>query len=98
MPELGFEQLSTSERAALLEGMATGRTTLPPRTVQIDWTDRCNVDCFFCSQVEMRRNQGELPLDVLERCFTEMDDLGVATLNLSGGGDPLFHREIASVL
>jgi MoaA/NifB/PqqE/SkfB family radical SAM enzyme len=98
MPELGFEQMSSSEKEALLEGMATGATTLAPRTVQIDWTDRCNVDCFFCSQVDMRRNEGELSLDVLERCFAEMDDLGVKTLNLSGGGDPLFHREIASVL
>jgi len=98
MPELGWETFSPDEKAALLHGMASGETTLPPRTLQIDWTDRCNIDCFFCSQATMRRAGGELPVQVLEKCFAEMDLLGVRTLNVSGGGDPLFHRHILSVL
>src|SRR5579859_3254873 len=69
-----------------------------PRTVQIDWTDRCNIDCFFCSQREMRKAGGELELAVLRRCFAEMESFGARTLNVAGGGDPLFHREIAAVL
>lgn len=98
MPELGWETFSTREKSALLEGMASGRTTLLPRTVQIDWTDRCNIDCFFCSQAEMRRGGGELPIEVLERCFAEMDTIGARTLNVAGGGDPLFHRQIVPIL
>lgn len=64
----------------------------------MDWTDRCNVDCFFCSQAEMRRGGDELPLETLERCFSEMDELGARTLNVAGGGDPLFHRQIVPAL
>lgn len=98
MPEIGWELFSNEEKTELLAGMASGRATLAPRTIQIDWTDRCNVDCFFCSQAEIRRGGGELSPDVLERCFAEMDELGVRTLNVAGGGDPLFHRQIVSIL
>jgi MoaA/NifB/PqqE/SkfB family radical SAM enzyme len=78
--------------------MASGAAALPPRTFQIDWTDRCNIDCFFCSQADMRRGRGELPLAVLERCFFEMEEFQVETLNVAGGGDPLFHHEIVQIL
>lgn len=98
MPELGWELLSNPEKGEILAGMATGGTTLPPRTIQIDWTDRCNVDCFFCSQAEIRKGGGELAPEVLEKCFAEMDALGVRTLNVAGGGDPLFHRQIGAIL
>jgi len=47
VPELGWELLTEAEKTAIREGMATGDTPLPPRTVQIDWTDHCNIDCFF---------------------------------------------------
>lgn len=98
MPELGWEVLEQAEKDRLLEGMATGEISGMPRTIQIDWTDRCNIDCFFCSQAEMRRGGGELGIDLLHRCFEEMDEMGVATLNVAGGGDPLFHRQIGVVL
>ena len=98
VPELGWELLSDPEKGEILAGMASGGSTLPPRTIQIDWTDRCNVDCFFCSQAEIRKGGGELAAEVLERCFAEMDALGVRTLNVAGGGDPLFHRQIGAIL
>ncbi len=98
VPELGWDLLTEAEKSAIHAGMASGETPLPPRTVQIDWTDRCNIDCFFCSQADMRCGGGELPLDVLQRCFSEMEQLGVRTLNVAGGGDPLFHREILPIL
>lgn len=69
----------------------------PPLTVEIDWTDRCNVSCIFCSQAPMLKGD-ELDTGTLERLFGEMDRMGVRSLQVSGGGEPLFHREINRIL
>jgi MoaA/NifB/PqqE/SkfB family radical SAM enzyme len=39
----------------------------------------------------------ELPLKVLESLFRQMDDAGIRTLQVSGGGEPLYHREIREI-
>jgi len=85
------------EKRLILEGYLSGRAPMPPRTVQIDWTDRCNADCFFCSQRDVRSGR-ELSLDVLLSIFDEMELMGVRSVDLSGGGDPLVHPDLRRLL
>ncbi len=97
MPELGWELLSPADKDRLLHDMQAGPASMSPRSIQIDWTDRCNVACFFCSQAGVREGR-ELNLKVLDRLFAEMEALGARTLQVAGGGDPLFHRDIGAIL
>jgi MoaA/NifB/PqqE/SkfB family radical SAM enzyme len=40
----------------------------------------------------------EISFDKLEKIFKEMDAEGVKTIQVSGGGEPLFHKEIRKIL
>jgi|GEM_PF-528173 len=97
MTEFGWDQLDRNDKALILKGMKKGRVFSGPRTMEVDWTDRCNLRCRFCSQKAMHF-EDEMDLFTLERLFAQLERLGVRTLMVSGGGEPLFHRHIEVIL
>jgi len=97
MCEFGWSRLTYEDKALILRGIESAEVFTPPRAIQIDWSDRCNSRCIYCGRKHVRRDD-ELDLRVPERLFSELDDVGVRALQMGGGGEPLFHREIAAVL
>ncbi len=59
-------------------------------------THRCNLRCRFCHIQEARFE--ELPTDGMKRVIDVLDEMGVAVLSISGGGEPLLRRDVTTIL
>jgi MoaA/NifB/PqqE/SkfB family radical SAM enzyme len=93
----GWQYLKRREKLAIAQGVREGRAIAGPFHLEIHPADRCNVDCFFCSTAVLRGTD-ELPRTRFESLLEEAVTLGTRSIRLAGGGEPLFHREIGSIL
>src|SRR5471032_215932 len=93
----GWEQVSTERKQAIIDSIVNGTATSGPVHAELDLTDRCNVDCYFCNQMDVRSKQ-QVPISHAIRIIDELAAGGLRSVRLSGGGDPLFHREILEIL
>lgn len=76
-----------------LEAIASGRF-LPPVSVKIELTNRCNHDCHFCAYrkvVQDRARDERLPVDRILLLLDDLADAGVRGVMFTGGGEPLMH-------
>src|SRR5438270_11759561 len=92
MSDLGWKYLTADDKATILRGIRDGVAYGGPYHVEIYPSDRCNIDCFFCSTASLRGND-ELPLKRIEELIAEMKDAGTRSIRVAGGGEPLFHRK-----
>lgn len=93
----GWSELSSDDKRDIINAIVTGRATRAPRHVELDLTDRCNVACYFCNQQDLRTTQ-QLSLHCATKLIDDLAEKGLRAVRLSGGGDPLFHPDIARVL
>ena len=93
-----WERLGGTEKDGILAAIAAGSPVPPPRVVEFNWQDRCNIDCFFCSTAEVRSGGNHLSGGRLRALFDEMRDLGVRAVRLTGGGEPLFRKDAADLI
>jgi MoaA/NifB/PqqE/SkfB family radical SAM enzyme len=93
----GWRYLTEHDRAQILAGIEQGRALGGPYHAEIHPADRCNIECFFCSTAAIRGTD-ELPLQRIDELISELDELGTRSVRLSGGGEPLFHRQTAPLL
>jgi radical SAM protein with 4Fe4S-binding SPASM domain len=93
-----WETLGAEEKNAILAGIASGEATLAPRVVELNWQDRCNIDCFFCSTGEQRAGNFEMPAERVLSLFDEMRAMNVKGIRLAGGGEPLFRKDAAALV
>lgn len=68
-----------------------------PISVELHLTDKCNLNCEWCTDKELRKNQETLALDVIERLFREFwrHKTGIT---LEGGGEPTLHPHFREVV
>jgi MoaA/NifB/PqqE/SkfB family radical SAM enzyme len=93
----GWSLVEKERKREIIAAIAAGDATAGPTHAELDLTDRCNVACYFCNQQDVRTTR-QLPL---EKVFSLLDELkagGLRSVRLSGGGDPLAHRDVAKVL
>jgi MoaA/NifB/PqqE/SkfB family radical SAM enzyme len=93
----GWAEIDAERKREILEAIRSGRATRGPSHVELDITDRCNVACYFCNQQDVRTKQ-QISLEHLTALVDELARIGVRSVRLSGGGDPLAHRDAARVL
>ena len=93
----GWAEIDRERKREILEGIASGRATSGPSHVELDLTDRCNVACYFCNQQDVR-TKDQLPLGHVRALVDELAAGGLKSVRLSGGGDPLAHRDFGQVL
>jgi len=93
----GWSELSPEDKRDIIDAIVSGRATRAPRHVELDLTDRCNVACYFCNQQDLRTTQ-QLSLHCATKLIDELAEKGLRAVRLSGGGDPLFHPDVARVL
>src|SRR6266851_5165562 len=97
MSDLGWQYLTADDKATILRGIRDGVAYGGPYHVEIYPSDRCNIDCFFCSTASLRGND-ELPLVRIEELIAEMQEAGTRSIRFAGGGEPLFHRKTKDLL
>jgi len=93
----GWAEIADERKREIIEAIVAGRATRGPVHVELDVTDRCNVACYFCNQMDVR-TKDQLPLAHVRRLVDELAAGGLRSVRLSGGGDPLMHREIGAIL
>lgn len=93
----GWAEIDRERKREIIAAISTGNATSGPSHVELDLTDRCNVACYFCNQMDVR-TKDQLPLGHVRALIDELVGSGLKSVRLSGGGDPLAHREIGDVL
>ena len=93
----GWADLDATRKRELIAAIKSGGATRGPAHLELDLTDRCNVACYFCNQQDLRTKES-IPLPKLTKLIDELVGTGLKAVRLSGGGDPLFHREILPLL
>jgi MoaA/NifB/PqqE/SkfB family radical SAM enzyme len=93
----GWAEVSRERKREIIEAVAANRATRGPVHVELDLTDRCNVACYFCNQQDLRTKES-IPQTKLTELIDELAGNGLKSVRLSGGGDPLFHRDVLHVM
>ncbi len=93
----GWAEVSRERKREIIEAIASNRATRGPVHAELDLTDRCNVACYFCNQQDLRTKES-IPLPKLTELIDELVEGGLKSVRLSGGGDPLFHRDVLPTL
>lgn len=72
----------------------------PPVTLEMDPTNSCNHNCIWCIDYHHREeNRGVfLPRDVALKIISDAKEMGVRSLVIKGGGEPLVYPYIADLL
>ena len=68
-----------------------------PLHIQLNPTNKCNLNCSFCSCSE-RDKKLELSLDEIKEIFDKFSDLGCRAVTITGGGEPLVHPNIEEIV
>lgn len=93
----GWAEVSRERKREIIDAIVANTPTTGPVHAELDLTDRCNVACYFCNQQDLRTKE-QIPIKKTTELIDEMAGSGLRSVRLSGGGDPLFHREINDVL
>jgi len=70
---------------------------LMPIHVQLNPTNKCNFSCNFCS-CGARNRKEELSYSAIVEVMSKAQTCGCESVTITGGGDPLMHRKIGSVV
>jgi len=62
------------------------KSLIRPITVHLAPTDKCNLDCLFCSV--KKRTMNEIPLYDMKKIVDIYSNLGAKSFEITGGGDP----------
>lgn len=64
-----------------------------PKWVQIETTNRCNLDCPMCQRKHFNLQYEDISLETFEKIIDRLPDT-VKTVNLTGWGEPFIHPDI----
>lgn len=67
-----------------------------PISVELTLTNRCNLQCVYCSDLELRDRQGNeafLDYDILSKLFGDLSEGGTKGVVFEGGGEPTLHPD-----
>ena len=92
----GWSFVEEARKREIIDALCSGAAPPGPTHAELDLTDRCNVACYFCNQMDVRTKDA-LPYDQVERLVDELVAGGLRSVRLSGGGDPLMYPEIVRV-
>ncbi len=68
-----------------------------PDYASIAIIDNCNCDWDYCSFTSMQKKTNPMPTDELKNSIKQAQELGVATINFTGG-EPLMHQDILELI
>ena len=65
-----------------------------PKTVKIEVTNSCNLECFYCETPYNKMNKKSIDKDFLFKLLKELKALGVEKVGLFWLGEPLLNKEL----
>lgn len=68
-----------------------------PITLELAPTNKCNLDCVFCS-VKNRDKTQEIPFEELVPVLEQFRDLGLKNVEITGGGEPTLYPQINELI
>ncbi|MEZ4299767.1 MAG: GTP 3',8-cyclase MoaA [Polyangiaceae bacterium] len=97
-PVEGDASRSAGARRSLPMAPAATKAPIPPRSVRVSVTDRCDFACTYC-RPDHRDGyvDGRLEVPVWRTMFEGLRSAGVRRVRLTGG-EPLIHPEILSIV
>ncbi len=70
---------------------------IPPIHVQLMPTNKCNLNCSFCSCKKRNKKEG-LTIGQIETLCRNLKKMGCKAATVTGGGEPLMHVDISLIL
>jgi MoaA/NifB/PqqE/SkfB family radical SAM enzyme len=98
-----FTPLKLLRHSDRVEAMLAGEPTYPI-SVELDLSNTCPHDCPFCSfgtstsQGYRQQNWVQFPVPRVYTLIDELAGCGVKSVTLTGGGEPLIHKEIVAII
>lgn len=80
---------------ALTDSLYKGR--IIPIHIQLNPTNRCNLNCSFCS-CKNRNEKLELEFTEVKELVKALGRLGTQAVTITGGGEPLMHKDINGMI
>lgn len=68
-----------------------------PISVEVHLTDRCNLNCEWCTDKNLRNNKATLDLGIIKKLFHEFG-IQRTGVTLEGGGEPTLHPNFQEVI
>src|SRR5438477_7488304 len=93
----GWREISAEDKRNVIDAIAFGRAPKGPLHLELDISDRCNVDCYFCNAMDVRTKEN-VPFERVTQILDDAVSTGLRSVRFAGGGDPLFHRNIEQVI
>jgi len=87
-------------RELVYQSYAADQPLAPPRYSLMKVTNRCNSGCAYCNHsiyADSKLDQTEAPTVLLKQILTDLAELGVRSVNFSGG-EPLMRADIAELV
>ena len=82
---------------ARIVGIITQRKVIPPWHVQFIPTNKCNLNCPFCSCAEDDRKT-EMNITDAEYIISLLHELGSRAVTITGGGEPFLYKHISRLI
>ncbi len=99
--EVGIEKLFLHE-TKVDDILQNGINTMSyPISVELTLTNRCNLACVYCSDLELRERQGNdsfLDYDILNSLFKDLSKGGTKGVVFEGGGEPTLHPDFSKLV
>lgn len=100
--EVGMEKLFLyPDKIGRLKEAAETIDDSYPISVELSLTNRCNLNCVFCSDKDLRNRQGvreTLDSDTLFPLFQDLKNGGTKGVVIEGGGEPTIHQEFDRII
>lgn len=99
--EVGIEKLFLHENK-VTDILQNGTNSMSyPVSVELTLTNRCNLQCVYCSDLELRERQGGesfLEYDILNTLFRDLSNGGTKGIVFEGGGEPTLHPDFSKLV
>ena len=99
--EVGIEKLFLHEKK-VKDILQNGMNSMSyPISVELTLTNKCNLQCIYCSDMELRERQGNeafLDYDTLSRLFEDLSKGGTKGVVFEGGGEPTLHPDFSKLV
>jgi len=70
----------------------------PPVSINIEPTNKCNLNCVMCPRDEMTRSLGNMPLDTFYKVIGDAVEMGVQNIILHGYGEPFISADLFEMI
>lgn len=82
-----------------VEALIDGKVEMPV-TVEIDPSNRCQLDCSYCMYKTMRRkeNPQDLPLEIYRYLLLDLKKIEVKSITFTGGGEPMMNSNFMDMV